>query len=99
MNALVKREAMARGLCVYPMGGTIDGVNGDHVLVAPPFIVNTGQVDEIVDAVVLALLGFYYAAYSYLRWYYTDWRDPTVFLCVMLVEQSRETVTALRRRI
>ena len=40
---------MARGLCVYPMGGTIDGVNGDHVLVAPPFIVNEGQIDLIVE--------------------------------------------------
>jgi adenosylmethionine-8-amino-7-oxononanoate aminotransferase len=49
INALVKREAMARGLAVYPMGGTIDGVNGDHVLIAPPFIVNKEQVDTIVE--------------------------------------------------
>src|SRR5579862_5914837 len=49
INAHVKREAMARGLCVYPMGGTIDGVNGDHVLIAPPFIVNKEQVDAIVE--------------------------------------------------
>jgi adenosylmethionine-8-amino-7-oxononanoate aminotransferase len=46
---LVKREAMARGLMVYPMGGTIDGVRGDHVLLAPPFIVNAKQIDLIVD--------------------------------------------------
>src|SRR5271163_2269980 len=39
LHAQVKREAMTRGLMVYPMGGTIDGLNGDHVLVAPPFIV------------------------------------------------------------
>ena len=39
LHARVKREAMARGLMVYPMGGTVDGVNGDHVLLAPPFIV------------------------------------------------------------
>jgi adenosylmethionine-8-amino-7-oxononanoate aminotransferase len=49
LNALIKREAMARGLIVYPMGGTIDGVRGDHVLLAPPFIVNKGQVDVIVE--------------------------------------------------
>jgi adenosylmethionine-8-amino-7-oxononanoate aminotransferase len=49
LNALLKREAMARGLIVYPMGGTIDGVRGDHVLLAPPFIVNKGQVDVIVE--------------------------------------------------
>jgi adenosylmethionine-8-amino-7-oxononanoate aminotransferase len=49
VNAAVKREAMARGLMVYPMGGTIDGINGDHVLLAPPFIVNREQVDAIVE--------------------------------------------------
>jgi adenosylmethionine-8-amino-7-oxononanoate aminotransferase len=49
LNALVKREAMARGLCVYPMGGSIDGVSGDHVLIAPPFIINKGQVDTVVE--------------------------------------------------
>ena len=40
---------MARGLMVYPMGGTIDGVRGDHVLLAPPFIVTEAQIDEIVE--------------------------------------------------
>jgi adenosylmethionine-8-amino-7-oxononanoate aminotransferase len=49
LNAQIKREAMARGLMVYPMGGTVDGARGDHVLVAPPFIVNEGQVDLIVE--------------------------------------------------
>ena len=39
LHAAVKREAMARGLMCYPMGGTIDGVRGDHVLLAPPFII------------------------------------------------------------
>jgi adenosylmethionine-8-amino-7-oxononanoate aminotransferase len=49
LHARVKREAMARGLMVYPMGGTIDGVEGDHVLLAPPFIVEASQVDAIVE--------------------------------------------------
>ena len=49
VHARVKREAMAQGLMIYPMGGTIDGVNGDHVLLAPPFIVQGSQVDAIVD--------------------------------------------------
>ena len=49
LNARVKKAAMARGLMVYPMGGTIDGTRGDHVLLAPPFIVNASQIDEIVD--------------------------------------------------
>ena len=49
LNARIKREAMARGLMVYPMGGTIDGASGDHVLLAPPFIVNREQIDVIVE--------------------------------------------------
>ncbi len=40
---------MARGLMVYPMGGTIDGERGDHVLLAPPFIVATRAIDVIVE--------------------------------------------------
>jgi adenosylmethionine-8-amino-7-oxononanoate aminotransferase len=49
LYARVKDEAMSRGLMVYPMGGTIDGVAGDHVLLAPPFIVDEPLVDTIVD--------------------------------------------------
>jgi len=49
LHARIKREAMARGLMCYPMGGTIDGVRGDHVLLAPPFIVGERDIDTIVD--------------------------------------------------
>jgi adenosylmethionine-8-amino-7-oxononanoate aminotransferase len=49
VHAQIKREAMARGLMVYPMGGTVDGAQGDHVLLAPPFIVNEADVDLIVE--------------------------------------------------
>jgi adenosylmethionine-8-amino-7-oxononanoate aminotransferase len=49
LHARIKREAMDRGLMVYPMGGTIDGARGDHVLIAPPFIVTSEQVDAIVE--------------------------------------------------
>lgn len=49
VNAAIKREAMARGLMVYPMGGTIDGRRGDHVLIAPPFIINQRHIGEIVE--------------------------------------------------
>ena len=49
MNARVKKAGMARGLMCYPMGGTIDGERGDHVLLAPPFIVTPAQIEEIVD--------------------------------------------------
>ena len=40
---------MARGLMVYPMGGTIDGVRGDHVLLAPPFIVDRERQMSTLD--------------------------------------------------
>ena len=49
LHAQIKREAMARGLMVYPMGGTVDGTQGDHVLLAPPFIVDNGAIDTIVE--------------------------------------------------
>lgn len=48
MHAVLKEEAMVRGLMVYPMGGTIDGQRGDHVLLAPPFIASEGDLGEIV---------------------------------------------------
>jgi adenosylmethionine-8-amino-7-oxononanoate aminotransferase len=48
LHAAIKRQAMQRGLMVYPMGGTIDGRKGDHVLLAPPFIVSAAQLSEIV---------------------------------------------------
>jgi adenosylmethionine-8-amino-7-oxononanoate aminotransferase len=49
VHARIKSAAMARGLMVYPMGGTIDGAEGDHVLLAPPFIVNAAQIEAIVE--------------------------------------------------
>lgn len=49
LNVLLKREAMARGLMVYPMGGTIDGKQGDHVLLAPPFICTPNDIERIVE--------------------------------------------------
>jgi adenosylmethionine-8-amino-7-oxononanoate aminotransferase len=44
-HARIKAEAMARGLLVYPMGGTVDGVQGDHVLLAPPFVASIGELE------------------------------------------------------
>ncbi|MEO5700521.1 MAG: aspartate aminotransferase family protein [Casimicrobiaceae bacterium] len=61
LHARIKAEAMRRGLLCYPMGGTIDGKQGDHVLVAPPFIVTPKDIDTIVsrlaEAVDAALAG------------------------------------------
>jgi adenosylmethionine-8-amino-7-oxononanoate aminotransferase len=55
LNARIKAQAMAAGLMVYPMGGTIDGKQGDHVLLAPPFIVSAAEVDQIVDLLAQAI--------------------------------------------
>jgi adenosylmethionine-8-amino-7-oxononanoate aminotransferase len=55
LHGRIKHEAMARGLMVYPMGGTIDGVQGDHVLLAPPFICTENDIDRIVERFDLAL--------------------------------------------
>ncbi len=64
LHAKVKAAAMDSGLICYPMGGTIDGARGDHVLIAPPFIIDGSQVTEIVeklgdsiDAAVASLVG------------------------------------------
>jgi len=44
-----KQTALENGLVCYPAGGTIDGQQGDHILLAPPFIIDTGHIDEIVS--------------------------------------------------
>jgi adenosylmethionine-8-amino-7-oxononanoate aminotransferase len=49
LHAAIKAQAMANGLMVYPMGGTIDGQRGDHILLAPPFIVTAADLSEIVS--------------------------------------------------
>ncbi|MEO3431004.1 aspartate aminotransferase family protein [Pelagibius sp. CAU 1746] len=49
VNALIKKQAMAEGMVCYPAGGTVDGRRGDHVLLAPSFIVQRPHLDEIVD--------------------------------------------------
>ncbi|KGE01452.1 hypothetical protein JL37_01200 [Achromobacter sp. RTa] len=55
LHARIKREAMARGLMVYPMGGTIDGRQGDHVLLAPPFIVTDDELDQLTERLAGAI--------------------------------------------
>ena len=43
----IKKEALNIGLICYPMQGTIDGSIGDHILLAPPFIINENEINEI----------------------------------------------------
>jgi adenosylmethionine-8-amino-7-oxononanoate aminotransferase len=49
VHAAFKRNAMQLGLMTYPMGGTIDGLRGDHVLLAPPFIVTPEEVVIVAE--------------------------------------------------
>jgi adenosylmethionine-8-amino-7-oxononanoate aminotransferase len=49
LHTRVKQEAFSRGLACYPSGGTVDGVQGDHVLLAPPYIVSAEEIDTIVE--------------------------------------------------
>ncbi|MDA5092651.1 aspartate aminotransferase family protein [Aliiroseovarius sp. KMU-50] len=47
--AQLKKTAFENGLICYPMNGTIDGRHGDHILLAPPFIISEDQIGELVD--------------------------------------------------
>ena len=49
LHERVNAEGIARGLATYPMGGTIDGRHGDHVIVAPPYITTAADIDRIVE--------------------------------------------------
>ncbi len=49
LAARIKGKAMQHGLICYPMGGTADRFSGDHVLLAPPFIMQEHHLDELVD--------------------------------------------------
>jgi adenosylmethionine-8-amino-7-oxononanoate aminotransferase len=55
LHARVKSEALARGLMCYPGGGTIDGTRGDHVLLAPPYVVSDADLEAIVDRLAAAI--------------------------------------------
>ena len=49
LHARIKKNAMAEGLLCYPMGGTVDGKEGDHILLAPPFISSEDEIAMIVE--------------------------------------------------
>jgi adenosylmethionine-8-amino-7-oxononanoate aminotransferase len=55
LHARIRSEAMARGLMCYPGGGTIDGTRGDHVLLAPPYIVTDSELGLIVERLAAAI--------------------------------------------
>ena len=45
----IKKKALDLGLICYPMQGTVDGIIGDHILIAPPFIINENEMNEISE--------------------------------------------------
>jgi len=57
MHARVKAKAMQEGLICYPAGGTMDGQSGDHILLAPPFIVSDEELVELVKRLGTAVDG------------------------------------------
>lgn len=51
----IKKAAFAQGLICYPMSGTRDGKHGDHILLAPPFILTEAQIDELITKLSAAI--------------------------------------------
>ena len=49
IHSSIKHHAMARGLACYPGAGTIDGLHGNHILLAPPYIIDRSHVAEITE--------------------------------------------------
>ncbi len=55
LAAKLKQAAFAEGLVCYPMPGTRDGKNGDHILLAPPFIASESELDEAIQCLAKAV--------------------------------------------
>jgi adenosylmethionine-8-amino-7-oxononanoate aminotransferase len=51
----IRQAALEKNVLVYPGQGTVDGVRGDHLLLAPPFIINQSECEQIANAVQHAL--------------------------------------------
>jgi adenosylmethionine-8-amino-7-oxononanoate aminotransferase len=49
INARIGKRSFENGLICYPGGGGADGVRGDHILLAPPFVITEGEVDRLVE--------------------------------------------------
>ncbi len=49
INTRIGKRAFERGLICYPGGGGADGIRGDHILLAPPFIITEDEIDQLVE--------------------------------------------------
>jgi adenosylmethionine-8-amino-7-oxononanoate aminotransferase len=54
-SSRVAALALKRGLLVYPMQGSVDGVSGDHILLAPPAVITEEEIAWSVTQLSLAL--------------------------------------------
>lgn len=50
-SARVAQACAKRGVLVYPMQGSVDGVSGDHILVAPPAVITKNQIEWSTEQV------------------------------------------------
>ncbi len=55
VNMRIRNAAFTNGMICYPMGGTIDGERGDHILLAPPFIASKNDIDSIISILEIAI--------------------------------------------
>ena len=51
----IRKASLERGLMVYSMGGGADGKSGDHILLAPPYIISESEVEELADKLTAAI--------------------------------------------
>ncbi|HEX2828349.1 MAG TPA: aspartate aminotransferase family protein [Burkholderiales bacterium] len=49
LSERIRVKAMEHGLICYPMGGVVDGKNGDNVMIAPPFVFEEKHAFELID--------------------------------------------------
>lgn len=51
----IRQAALEEGITTYPIQGCVDGERGDHVLLAPPFIISSDEISEIARALGAAV--------------------------------------------
>ena len=49
LSKVIGEKSIQKGVVLYPGSGSVNGVEGDHILVTPPLTINEEQIDEIVD--------------------------------------------------
>ncbi len=55
VSSLFEKAALNNGLVTYPCTGSLDGVMGDMVLLAPPLIITDNQIDEVLNKIDISI--------------------------------------------